>query len=146
MAEDRRETEARQNSEDVSAGVVLASGGSIAALIAIALGVSACVVQWKSEADSQADLRTGLEAGELRAFDPADPGVRPNQAFDRIRFETGRRKLLGSYGWQDRPRRIARIPIDRAIEIVAENDFEVPWPEQALDDRQVDDAETMKTP
>jgi hypothetical protein len=145
MVEERREV-ARENPKEVNVGIVLAAGGGIAALIAIALGVSALVVQRNSEADGQADLRYSLETEPLRSFDPADPGVRPNQAFDRMQFEAERRKLLASYGWQDRRRDVARIPIDRAIEIVAENDFQVPWPEEALDDRKVDDAVMTKKP
>jgi hypothetical protein len=51
--------------------------------------------------------------------------VDPQRDLEQLR--ESERELLDSYGWIDRPAGLARIPIDRAIDIVSENglpDFE----------------------
>jgi hypothetical protein len=51
---------------------------------------------------------------------PPPPHVIPNQAFERQRQEALHTQWLDSYGWIDERERVARIPIGRAIDILAE--------------------------
>lgn len=46
-------------------------------------------------------------------------GVTPSQTSDRHRIDAAERDWLQSYGWQDQEKEIARIPIDRAIDLTA---------------------------
>ncbi|GAA4468024.1 hypothetical protein [Novipirellula rosea] len=45
------------------------------------------------------------------------PGVQSNQAYERERIVAEERAFLKQYAWQDDAHTIARIPIERAIEI-----------------------------
>lgn len=56
------------------------------------------------------------------------PGVEPNQAYGRARLLAEERAQLQQYGWQDKERGMARIPIDRGIELMAQRDLHVEWP------------------
>lgn len=58
------------------------------------------------------------------------PGVEPNQAYVRERIESAEREALSSYGWQDKEHSIVRIPIQRAMELMAERKLQVKWPNQ----------------
>ncbi|MEZ6087835.1 MAG: hypothetical protein R3C05_07400 [Pirellulaceae bacterium] len=48
------------------------------------------------------------------------PGVDPNQTFDHQRRLEAQRKQLDSYGWQNREQTVARVPIERAMQMIAE--------------------------
>ena len=52
---------------------------------------------------------------------PPDPHVDPNQAHELKQLTEANQELLNSYGWIDRRQGIARIPVDRAIELLAES-------------------------
>lgn len=47
-------------------------------------------------------------------------GLNPNQAQDRLAREDEQREWLGEYAWLDQQEQVARIPIERAMEIVRE--------------------------
>lgn len=47
------------------------------------------------------------------------PRIQVNLHVDLVRLRNSERAELNSYGWVDRDAGIARIPIDRAIEIIA---------------------------
>jgi hypothetical protein len=94
------------------------------AFLAVVLGVSAVIVAW---ATSMVDAR----AHEIRpAGDFPERRLGPRQAVGRVREdlfdERGRtlagveRAELGTYGWVDRERGVARIPISRAMDLVVE--------------------------
>jgi hypothetical protein len=50
---------------------------------------------------------------------PGVPKLNPEQPVERRQLFAGERELLDSYGWIDRPAGIARIPIGRAMQIIA---------------------------
>ena len=66
--------------------------------------------------------------GELARLENSAPGVKPNQAYDRQRIQAAERDTLNHYGWQDQSNGVVRIPIDRAIELMAERKLHVDWP------------------
>jgi hypothetical protein len=65
----------------------------------------------------------------LPAGQPQPPAPRlqvdPKADLDRLRAEE--RERLSTYGWADRERRIARIPVERAMELLAERGL-AGWP------------------
>ena len=65
---------------------------------------------------------------ELARLENMAPGVKPNQAYDRQRIQAAEREMLNHYGWQDHKQGIVRIPIERAIELMAERKLRVDWP------------------
>jgi hypothetical protein len=83
------------------------------------------------EAKDHAPSPLGGEA----LLDPVPPGPRlqpvPPRDMDELREAD--RKMLTTYGWADQTRAIARIPVDRAIEILAEKGLPAtaPAPETA---------------
>jgi hypothetical protein len=52
---------------------------------------------------------------------PGVPALDPHQAQDLQWLRSQEQQLLGGYGWIDRSEHIARIPIRRAMEIMAEH-------------------------
>jgi hypothetical protein len=52
--------------------------------------------------------------------EPPAPRLQGNPALDRIRDQERQLKELNRYGWVDRPAGIVHIPIDRAIDLLAE--------------------------
>lgn len=74
-----------------------------------------------------------INAADAWSRQPA-PGVQPNQAYDYEQLLAEEKTFLGQYAWQDKDRGIARIPIERGIEIMAERKLHVSWPaEQPVD-------------
>lgn len=70
-----------------------------------------------------------VEAGAEWERTERAPGVEPNQEYDRIAYERMMRQRLSRYQWRNREHTVARIPIDRSIEILAKRKLEVRWPE-----------------
>lgn len=50
----------------------------------------------------------------------AKPRLQVDEIYDRENYENRENSVLESYGWVDRSRGIVRIPIERAIEVLAE--------------------------
>lgn len=55
------------------------------------------------------------------AVDYSGPHLQGDPAADRIRTQKQQLEQLSSYGWVDRKAKIARIPIDRAMDLLAES-------------------------
>ncbi len=51
---------------------------------------------------------------------PPEPRLQVNDAVDMVRMRDETQKLLSTYGWLDTEAGRVRIPIDRAIEIMAQ--------------------------
>lgn len=62
----------------------------------------------------------------------AGAGVQPNQAYDRVQIEAQQQRWLEEYGWQNEEHTFARIPIDRAVEMMAERKLMTAWPNLEL--------------
>jgi len=50
---------------------------------------------------------------------PPEPRLQESPALDLLRFRAREEERLSTYGWVDRPNGVVRIPIERAMEIVA---------------------------
>lgn len=92
---------------------------SIIGLVVLAvtgLAVGWSVNQWlASHDDSGAPLPPAARASEI----PANTStLRAEQRIERQRYEAQQRDLLSRYEWIDQERGVARIPIDRAIDVL----------------------------
>jgi hypothetical protein len=93
-----------------------------AALIGVTVLVSvilALVMREFSNEESELDrLEVPRFAGDTREFPAPKIGADPTEELTRMKREDLER--LAEYGWNDRAAGIAHIPIDRAIDILAE--------------------------
>ncbi len=98
------------------------TGISLFLVAACGMGIVALVL--KSKTQLPADTSTASEEWKHGA---TDPGVQPNQAAERQRFAQRNQERLRSYGWANDEHSAARIPIERAMEIMAEHKLQVNW-------------------
>lgn len=72
-----------------------------------------------------------LLAGEKPPATPAarfpQPRLQANAAADLVKIQAGEDEILSSYGWVDRNAGVVRMPIDRAMQMVAQRGVPV-WP------------------
>jgi hypothetical protein len=98
-------------------GVVLAVIG-LAILIAgplLAMGPLSRLLSPRYAADEvDSFLQLSLESPQSTV------GLNPNQAEDRLALEESQRQWLREYAWLDAEQQVARIPIERAMEIIRE--------------------------
>jgi hypothetical protein len=64
-----------------------------------------------------ADTRT-VEPGDITKF--PQPRLETNETIDIAKFRLQEEQTLNSYGWVDQEAGVVRIPIDRAMELVAQ--------------------------
>jgi len=105
--------------------------GFTGALVAVMMTVLAAM-WWMSNSFKQqeeANDRAPSPIPEAR-LDPIPPGPRlqpsPPRDMDELRVKD--REALTTYGWVDPARGVARIPVERAIEIAAEKGLSAPHP------------------
>jgi hypothetical protein len=60
------------------------------------------------------------------AMAPAGPSLQPLPARDLARFRAEEDLALGSYGWVDKEKGIVRIPVERAMQLLAERSLPGP--------------------
>jgi hypothetical protein len=103
---------------DISVGVVaLFAASLIVALVVVhylALGTFHHLARQSSTYPPPSPLAAAREK-------LTGPRLLVNQNLDMERFRASEDSLLNSYGWVDRNQGIVRIPIDRAIDLVAQN-------------------------
>ena len=67
-------------------------------------------------------------AGTIWRNQNQDPGVEPNQAYDREKMQAEEETYLQQFSWEDKNRGIARIPIKLGIDLMVERKMKVKWP------------------
>lgn len=92
---------------------ILLTGAGVVVLVGSALALMAALL---GGLDSAAGPRPQFEALPSPARGQTPP-IEVDQQRERREWETGQRALLGSYGWIAPEQGIARIPIDRAMEL-----------------------------
>jgi len=65
-------------------------------------------------------------ASAASASQPFEAPETPNLALQTELQRKAMRQVLTSYGWVEREQQVARIPIERAIDVIAERGFQ-PW-------------------
>ncbi len=105
--------------ESVHVRAIGATGIALVLLAAFGLVVVAGIM-WSS-----GDVEL-VPASKQWVLQETDPGVRPNQSYERQQRHVEWTEQLSSYGWADDDRQYARIPIERAIDILAREEMQVP--------------------
>jgi hypothetical protein len=86
--------------------------------IAVAIGVLLCVVAWQLLGLRERQLRPSQKFPERELGAPARVSEIRQYLFEDMPPRPGKDdEILRSYGWVDRQRGVARIPIDVAIEL-----------------------------
>jgi len=106
--------------KDVSARHVVLALVGLFLLVAVFFGIVALIVSGISPEEAPPPSQFGAE--NLRA----GPRLEVNPAGDQPRAEEAIRARLQGYGWADRNAGRARIPIERAMEIIATQG----WPDR----------------
>ncbi|MCA9109641.1 MAG: hypothetical protein KDA52_06820 [Planctomycetaceae bacterium] len=93
---------------------------SLFLLAVVSLGIVSLIMRSRSQAD--ASHTTAAEEWRAQAV---DPGVTPDQTAMRTAAERQLQQQLSSYAWQDSDHKFARIPIERAMSLLAERKLQV---------------------
>jgi hypothetical protein len=67
------------------------------------------------------DPTVGIASTDETYIPPGVPELDPDQAAQLIALREWQQAWLNGYGWEDRPAKIARIPIARAMAMVAKD-------------------------
>jgi len=70
-----------------------------------------------------------MSSDRRAAAQHVSPGVQANQAYDRGRIKAAEQAVLSSYQWRGDNKRNAAIPIERAMQLMAESELMVDWQE-----------------
>lgn len=123
---------------DVRFGPVLIAGFGMLGLVVLGMVISFFFVQWTSDERQIVPVTEQLR-NEPLMFDATS---RSNQELLRKQQQRVRKRYLDSYDWVDQQGRIVHIPIERAIEIVAEQG-ELPSWEDDSGEATVEDSKTQ---
>lgn len=98
---------------------------------ALTFGVSAVIVKGWADHARKTDTPPSPFAGELRTREITDPRIQTDKFSDIRELRREEEQGLEHYGWLDRRMGVARIPVERAIEIMAARGGESPFPATA---------------
>jgi hypothetical protein len=115
------ESRARGHEErDIRMGGPLLFGLILAVGLVISYGVTRWLFhEFVARADRVQQPGHAL-AGGAGVARPPEPRLQMNPVADFREIREGEERVLNSYGWVDKDAGVARIPIDRAIELLAE--------------------------
>jgi hypothetical protein len=108
----------RHEARDVSVRAIALAGGGLFAVIALVL----VVLTWQFRALDAARTRENPPPSPLAAASaaaPPEPRLQTSPERDLAALRAAEDETLGGYGWVDRPAGVVRIPIDRAMTLVA---------------------------
>lgn len=104
--------------DSVNVGRVVGVGAGLAAMVIVSMVGMVYLFRGLDAA-----IETELPAYATRAEDspPPPPRVDPNQSTQLEQLRAEHHRILNSYGWVDQEAGIARVPIERAMELVIED-------------------------
>lgn len=103
---------------------VLWSTGAVITLLLAALAAAGGMMVWLGR-NVPPPVTAPPQASWQR--DSAMAEVQPNQAVSLSILRRRHQQRLSEYHWLERHEDVARIPIDRAIELLAEHDLAIQW-------------------
>jgi len=106
----------------LSERIALIWGGALAGLILFALLLTWGLWQWMSAGDPREVAPIEATPPVVESLLTGQPPLNPNQPATRREYEQQQQAKLTHYGWVDRQSEIARIPIERAMEIIVERE------------------------
>ena len=125
---DQPAPEAGRETQDVSIPAIVKFGIGLAVgavLVHVAMWGLFRVLETREERKDQPV--SPMVAASLRRT-PREPRLEPNPLAPRLALRAREDAVLTSYGWVDRNAGIARIPIDRAMELLVANGLPAPKP------------------
>ena len=112
--------EPRPSNEDGAGGVdarrIASIGLALAALLAVILGGVFALHAWRART---APDEIGPSARPAAADAFPEPRLQTHPAEDRQRYFAEQRARAGEYAWIDRSRGVVRIPVERAMQLLA---------------------------
>lgn len=120
MDESKSETRAGYEESDVDARSVTRFGAVLFAVAAAAFVLSWALLRFLAAEHSRADRRPPPLAAVERDRVPPEPRLQVSPREDLRRVRESEDQVLRSYGWVDKEARVVRIPIDRAMDLLAE--------------------------
>lgn len=104
-------------------------GVGLAAVTIVVLGVLwGVLVHWKSRQAARDPRPSPMAEANLKRL-PPEPRLQAAPVLDMEALRARETSVLTSYGWIDRQAGVARIPIDRAIDLLVANGLPSPAPE-----------------
>jgi hypothetical protein len=104
---------------DVNVRAVAKAGVGIVLLCVASLGLLYYVFQYYRGSDS-APQAPSEGAGVAAERQPPEPRLQSTPAIDLKQIRSSEDQILGTYGWVDRQKGIVRMPIGRAMDLLAE--------------------------
>lgn len=120
---------ARDGHEPSEVGIrgIFVFGAALIGLIVVVMLVLASIMRGFIAAEKADGTTTKQLVRESPGDFPA-PRLQRSTTFDMVEFRKREEAALSGYGWEDRRAGIARIPIERAMEILARNGLPKPKP------------------
>ncbi len=130
MSDERHEAPHEVYDQEIDTRTIVRFTGGLVLVTVVVL----LVMWWMSASFKQQEEATDRAPSPLAEarLDPIPPGPRlqPSPPRDMDELRARDREALTTYGWIDRAGGVARIPVDRAIDILAERGI-VPPPQVA---------------
>lgn len=110
--------EVRHEHRDINVRVIVGFGLALV-IAAIVVHLGLYWLLWRFERIA-AERAPEISPIEVTPPMPPEPGLRVSPPADLAAMRAAEEKVLETYGWVDKERKIVRIPIDRAMELLAE--------------------------
>lgn len=114
--------EPRRHEPDAVKANAVALGGALL-LLGIALVLLATGGYFRAVSGPEGHATVTLSPAEIATLKASREWARPSELAALQRAE---RRNLESYGWVDRPSGVVRIPVERAMALIASGDVEMP--------------------
>jgi hypothetical protein len=122
MKTDSKKQTKNHEQRDVNVPVVACSALALAAIV-VAIFIS---VHWLQKFFNAERTARATSLTTVTASLPPEPRLQSDPASDLERFQKQQDAILNSYGWVDEKAGIARIPIERAMDLIAEHGLPSP--------------------
>jgi len=104
---------------DVDVRAVTRFGLGIGAGVVVAFFLMWFLFDRYAARETRRDTRPEPMAASNPQKEPPEPRLQPSPTVDLKTFRAGEDAILNSYGWVDPGKGIVRIPVERALELVA---------------------------
>jgi hypothetical protein len=97
--------------------IVVVGFGMLALLVVVGIVGAIIVYKFMEKTNQEAPPPPQFQVKQTQL--PPQPRIEVQGAKDQNEFRSAEQKQLDSYGWIDRERKVVRIPISRAMEVLA---------------------------
>lgn len=109
---------AKHETDDVDVRMVSLTGLGLVVAVLIVFGIVRVVFDLFASAEAKRTARAPSMSETSRQ--PPEPRLQINPARDLQQMRAVEDEVLNSYGWVDKPAGVVRIPVDRAMKLLAE--------------------------